>query len=208
MSGMGSFPVNYFTLMQKAHSLKPKLSEKSEHVAKMSISCFIKKNRLVHHMATHKSQCHPSEVEAKALQFLDVIRTLLIGPNRDLNYVIKPHSSLNILQNELVGLACTPSTFACQPWTWNKRITFAITVTVPPRSWSRVSGRPGDFWCKSNTNTCLVFCIVSYYLEETAMATSCSASLRHCPMLFIMPRHNCQLNKVQDGTAKTQPCKS
>ena len=40
-------------------------------------------------MATHKAQRHPSEVEGEALQFLDVIRPILLEQNRDQDYVIK-----------------------------------------------------------------------------------------------------------------------
>jgi hypothetical protein len=81
-------PVNRFTLMRKACSLIPELSQKSEHAALMSISRFMKKNRLTHRMATHKAQHPPSEVEAEALQFLHVIRPVLTEQNWDLDYVI------------------------------------------------------------------------------------------------------------------------
>ena len=81
-------PVNRFTLMQKACSLKPELNQKSEHACKMSISSFMKKNQLAHHMATHKAQHHPSEVNTEALQFLDVIRPILIEHIRGKDFVM------------------------------------------------------------------------------------------------------------------------
>ena len=80
-------PVNRIALMRKAQSLKPELLRKSAHAVKMSISRFMKKNRLLHRMATHKAQRHPSEVENEALEFLDYIRPILIEPNRDPNYI-------------------------------------------------------------------------------------------------------------------------
>jgi hypothetical protein len=65
----------------------PQLESKSEPALKMSISRFMKKLRLVHRMATHKVQCHPSEVEGKALDFLAYIRPVLIESNRDPNFI-------------------------------------------------------------------------------------------------------------------------
>lgn len=65
----------------------PELEGKSEHALKMSISRFMKKNRLVHRMATHKAQRHPSEVEGEALDFLTHIRPILLDINRDPNYI-------------------------------------------------------------------------------------------------------------------------
>ncbi len=47
----------------------------------------MKKHRLLHRMATHKAQRHPSEVEKEVLEFLDYIRPILIEPNRDADYI-------------------------------------------------------------------------------------------------------------------------
>jgi hypothetical protein len=80
-------PVNRITLMRKARALLPELEGKSEHALKMSISRFMKKNRLVHRMATHKAQRHPSEVEGEALDYLTHIRPILLDVNRDPNYI-------------------------------------------------------------------------------------------------------------------------
>jgi hypothetical protein len=44
--------------------------EKSLGAAKICISCFLAKNKLTHHVAMHKAQCNPHEVEAKAKEFL------------------------------------------------------------------------------------------------------------------------------------------
>jgi hypothetical protein len=81
-------PVNCIALVHKAWSLIPDLVTKSEHAVKMSISRFMIKHRLVHCMATHKAQCHPSEVEGEALEFLEYIRPILKEPSRDLNYIM------------------------------------------------------------------------------------------------------------------------
>ncbi len=69
-------PVNRIALVRKARSLIPELETKSEYAVKQSISRWMTKHRLVHRMATHKAQQHPSEVEGEALQFLDYIRPI------------------------------------------------------------------------------------------------------------------------------------
>ncbi len=78
-------PVNRIALMRKARSLIPDLGTKSEYAVKMSTSRLMKKHRLVHRMATHKAQHHPSEVDSEAHQFLDYIRPISQEQNRDLN---------------------------------------------------------------------------------------------------------------------------
>jgi hypothetical protein len=45
------------------------------------------KHRLVHRMATHKAQRHPSEVEGEALQFLSYMCLILVESNRDPNFI-------------------------------------------------------------------------------------------------------------------------
>jgi hypothetical protein len=81
-------PVNRIALMRKARSLIPELETKSKYAVKQSISRWMTKHRLVHRMATHKAQRHPSEVEGEALQFLDYIRPILQERNRDPDYII------------------------------------------------------------------------------------------------------------------------
>jgi hypothetical protein len=80
--------------MRKAQSLIPDLGTKSENAVKMSISRFMKKHRLIHRMATHKAQHHPSEVDVEALQFLDYIRPILLEQNHDLDYIINMDQTL------------------------------------------------------------------------------------------------------------------
>ena len=73
---------------EKGPSLISELETKSEHAVKMSISHFMKKHRLVHRMATHKAQHHPSEVEGEALQFLDYICPILQDEKCEPNYIM------------------------------------------------------------------------------------------------------------------------
>jgi hypothetical protein len=80
--------VNRIALTHKAQSLIPELGTKSDHAMKASISRFMKKHRLVHRLATHKAQRHPSKVEAKALQFLDYICPILQDKNRDPDFIM------------------------------------------------------------------------------------------------------------------------
>ncbi len=85
---MKGLPANRMTLQRKACSLIPAFGKKSEQAAKMSMSRFMARNHLTHCMATHKGLHHPSEVEAEALQFLDVIRPIATAPTRHLDYVM------------------------------------------------------------------------------------------------------------------------
>ena len=126
-------PVNRFILMQKACSLKPELQLKSESAAKMSISRFMKKNRFTHRMATHKAQRHPSEVEADALQFLDVMRPILLEQNRDLDYVINMDQTpvYHVMDfKTTIDKVCVRTVNLRTSAADSKRVTVAVTVTA------------------------------------------------------------------------------
>ena len=51
--------------------------DKSLGAAKKCISCFLTKNNLTHHVATHKAQRDPHKVKAKAKEFLEYISSNL-----------------------------------------------------------------------------------------------------------------------------------
>ena len=129
-------PVNRIALMRKARVLLPELEGKSEHALKMSISRFMKKNRLVHRMATHKAQRHPSEVEGEALDFLANIRPILIDANRDPNHIYNMDQTPVQMAMEWkctidkVG-ACTVNLRTSASDT--KRVTVAVTLTASGR---------------------------------------------------------------------------
>ena len=119
--------------MHKAQSLIPDLGTKSENVEKMSISRFMKKHRLIHRMATHKAQHHPSEVDVEALQFLDYIHPILLEHNRDLDYII------NMDQTPVFHVMdfCTTidrvgmhTVNLCTSAPDSKHVTVAVTVTA------------------------------------------------------------------------------
>jgi hypothetical protein len=113
--------------------LIPDLETKSEYAVKASISRFMMKHRLVHRMATHKAQCHPSEVEGKALQFLGYIRPILQEQNRDPDYIINMDqtpvfhamdfcTTIDRVGARTVNLRTSASD--------SKRVTVAVTVTA------------------------------------------------------------------------------
>ena len=115
--------------------MKPELESKSEHVVKMSISRFMKRNRLVHRMATHKAQRHPSEVEGEALQFLDVIHPVLLEPNHDPNYVYNMDHPVWMAMDDKMMIdyvgTCTVKMRTAASDT--KCVTVALTVTASGR---------------------------------------------------------------------------
>ena len=84
-------------------------------------------------MATHKAQRHPSEVDAKALQFLDYIRSILQEQNCDLDYIINMDQTLVFhamdFQNTIdcVGARTVNLRTSASD---SKRVTVAVTVTA------------------------------------------------------------------------------
>jgi hypothetical protein len=129
-------PVNRMALMRKARILMPQLESKSEQAIKMSISRFMKKHRLVHRMATHKAQRHPSEVEAEALQFLAYIRPILMEPNRDPNFIFNMDQTpvMMAVDSKItidrVGVRTVNLRTSASD---TKRVTVAVTLTASGR---------------------------------------------------------------------------
>jgi len=129
-------PVNRVALMRKARTLMPHLESKSESALKMSISRFMKKHRLVHRMATHKAQRHPSEVEGEALQFLAYIRPVLIESNRDPNFMynmdqtpVQMAMDWKVTIDKVSARTVNLRTSASE----TKRLTVAVTLTASGR---------------------------------------------------------------------------
>ena len=129
-------PVNRVALMRKARTLMPHLESKSESALKMSISRFMNKHRLVHRMATHKAQRHPSEVEGEALQFLAYIRPVLIESNRDPNFMynmdqtpVQMAMDWKVTINKVGARTVNLRTSASE----TKRLTVAVTLTASGR---------------------------------------------------------------------------
>jgi hypothetical protein len=129
-------PVNRIALVRKARSLIPNLETKSEYAVKASISRLMMKHCLVHRMATHKAQRHPSEVEGEALQFLDYIRPILQEQNRDPNYIINMdqtpvfhamdfRTTIDRVGTRTVNIRTSASDSKC--------VTVAVTVTASGR---------------------------------------------------------------------------
>jgi hypothetical protein len=129
-------PANRIALVRKARSLIPELETKSEYAVKASISCWMTKHRLVHRMATHKAQCHPSKVQGEALQFLDYICPILQERNRDPDYIINMDQTpvfhamdFRTTIDRVGARTVNLRTFASD----SKRVTVAVTVTASGR---------------------------------------------------------------------------
>ena len=129
-------PVNRVALIRKAQALMPQLESKSEPALKMSISRFMKKHRLVHRMATHKAQRHPSEVEGEALQFLECVRPILVESNRDPNFIynmdqtpVQMAMDWKVTIDKVGARTVNLRTSASE----TKRVTVAVTLTASGR---------------------------------------------------------------------------
>jgi hypothetical protein len=73
--------VSCLCLIGKACKLSPAFSDKTLSAQKMSISCFMAKNGLVHCMAMHTAQRPPQEMYDEARWYLDVIVPITIINN-------------------------------------------------------------------------------------------------------------------------------
>ena len=96
----------------------------------------MKKHRLVHRMATHKAQRHPSEVEAEALQFLAYIHPIFMEPNRDANFIFNMDQTLvqmamdwKVTIDKVGARTVNLRTSASE----TKRVTVAVTLTASGR---------------------------------------------------------------------------
>jgi hypothetical protein len=53
-----------------------------------AVERFVRAHSFVYRMGTHLLQCKPDEVEADAKDYMRLIRPFLIGPHRDLRFII------------------------------------------------------------------------------------------------------------------------
>ena len=116
----------------------------------MSVSRFMKKTGLSHRMATHKAQRHPSEVEGEALQFLDVIRPVLLEHNRHPDFVINMdqtpvyhamdfRTTIDRVGARTINLRTSASD--------SKRVTVAVTVTASGKKIKSMVVFKGEYVC-------------------------------------------------------------
>ncbi len=80
--------VSTFTMVVKASQLCTTFSAKHFTAGCSAVKHFVCAHSFVYRMGTHLSQCKPDEVEAEAKDYMRLIRLFLIGPHRDLHFII------------------------------------------------------------------------------------------------------------------------
>jgi len=102
----------------------------------MAISCFLVRNGLTHHVATHKAQREPGEVRAEALSHLEVQVPRANNPSHDQDYVLNMDQTpayMAMDQDVTIDFVGT--------WTINmrsaandsQRVTVAVTIAASGR---------------------------------------------------------------------------
>ena len=87
--------MNLSMFILKACELDPSFRrEKSEEARKISMRRFLKKNNIVYRQVTHESQKLPSEVVARASDWMDSIQHQIDLQGRDPKYIINMDQTL------------------------------------------------------------------------------------------------------------------
>jgi hypothetical protein len=80
--------VHTFDLVVKASSLSPKFNVKLFVARCSAAKRFMRAHLLVYQMGTHQTQRKPEEVAVVALDYMNLIRALLLGPHRDRRFIL------------------------------------------------------------------------------------------------------------------------
>ena len=133
--------VSTFTVMLRASFMLPKFHEKSFTAHCSCVKCFLFAHSFSYQMGTHTSQRPPAEVEGEASDFMQFMRVIVSGGNRDRHFIINMDqmpvyfsmSSKKTL--ELIGKKTIHIRTSTND---TKRVTVAVTIaadgtTVYPR---------------------------------------------------------------------------
>jgi hypothetical protein len=82
------FAVSMHSVVIKACALLPVMELKSFMARWMVIHCFLKKYLIVPRLGTKVLQCPPTEAIQEASEFQKFIHPMLLGPERDLHFII------------------------------------------------------------------------------------------------------------------------
>ena len=80
--------VHTFDLIVKASSLSPEFNAKHFVVRYSAVKRFMHTHLLVYCMGMHQTQRKPDEVTAEALDYMNLLRTLLLGPHHDWHFIL------------------------------------------------------------------------------------------------------------------------
>jgi len=80
--------VHTFDLVVKASSLSPEFNAKHFVARCSAMKRFMRAHSLMYRMGTHQSQRKPEEVAAEALDYMNLICALVLGPHCDRRYIL------------------------------------------------------------------------------------------------------------------------
>ena len=80
--------VHAFDLVIKASSLSPEFNAKHFVARESAMKRFMHANSLVYRMGTHETQRKPDDVATEALEYMNLMRPLLVGPHRDRRFIL------------------------------------------------------------------------------------------------------------------------
>jgi len=80
--------VHTLNLVVKAPSFSPEFNVKHFVARCSAVKRFMRAHSLVYCMGTHQTQRKPEEVAAEALDYMNLIRALVLGPHRDRRYIL------------------------------------------------------------------------------------------------------------------------
>jgi hypothetical protein len=72
----------------KASSLSPEFGAKHFVARCSAVQRFLRVHSLVYRMGTHETQRRPEDVAAEASEYMNLIRPLLVGPHRDIRFIL------------------------------------------------------------------------------------------------------------------------
>jgi hypothetical protein len=125
--------VNHLMIVLKASTLSSDFAEKLFTARFAAVKRFTKHHSLVYRMGTHMSQRHPEEVEDEATDFLNEVRTKVVGPHCDKRWILNMDqtpvyftmnnkTTLNSVGARTVHVRTSTSD--------TKRATVAVTITA------------------------------------------------------------------------------
>ena len=80
--------VHVFDLVIKASSLSPEFNAKHFVARCSAVKRFMRANSLVYRMGTHETQRKPEDVATEALDYMNIMRSILEGPHRDRRFIL------------------------------------------------------------------------------------------------------------------------
>jgi hypothetical protein len=86
--------IHTFDLVVKASSLSPEFNAKHFVARCIAVKQFMRAHLLVYRMGTHQTQRKPKEVPAEALDYMNLIHALLLGPHRDRHFILNMDQTL------------------------------------------------------------------------------------------------------------------